>query len=114
MAGLYIMASLYFLAGLTHFRNPRIYQRIMPSWMPLHKFVVYFTGGWEMIASVLLLIGRTREFAAWSIIVLLILVFPANIQMAINFKKRQHKYYWMTLLRLPLQALLLWWAWLYT
>jgi len=109
-----VMAFLYLFAGLTHFKKPRMYERIMPSWLPWHRFFVYLTGVWEMMAAVLVLIPQTRIFAAWSIIVLLVVVFPANIQMARNFRRRKHRYYWATLLRLPLQLLLIWWAWLYT
>ncbi|RYY61780.1 MAG: DoxX family protein [Chitinophagaceae bacterium] len=112
--GLYLMSFLYLFAGLTHFRKPRMYERIMPPRLPWHRFFVYFTGAWEMISAVLLLVPRTRSFAAWSIIILLVLVFPANVQMAKNFKRKKNKYYWLALLRLPLQLLLIWWAWKYT
>ena len=111
---LYLMAFFYFFAGLTHFRKPRIYERIMPAWIPWHRFLVYFTGVWEMMAAVLLLFVQSRSAAAWSIIVLLLLVFPANLQMAENFRKKKYRYYWLALLRLPVQALLVWWAWQYT
>ncbi|RYY55836.1 MAG: DoxX family protein [Chitinophagaceae bacterium] len=111
---LYLMALLYLLAGLNHFRNTRMYERIMPPAIPWHRFFVYLTGVWEMIAAVLLLVTRTRAFAAWSIILLLVLVFPANVQMARDFKRKKNKYYWLAVLRLPLQVLLVWWAWQYT
>jgi uncharacterized membrane protein len=55
----------------------------------------------------------TRSIAAWLIIALLIAIFPANIQMSINFKRKNNPYFWITIVRLPLQLLLIWWAWLY-
>ena len=112
--GLYLMSFLYLFAGLTHFRKPQMYERIMPPRIPWKRFLVYFTGVWEMMAAVLLLVPLTRAFAAWSIIVLLVVVFPANLQMAKNFRRKKHKHYWLALLRLPLQGVLVWWAWKYT
>ncbi|MET0637581.1 MAG: DoxX family protein [Chitinophagaceae bacterium] len=112
--GICLMALLYLLAGLSHFLKPKMYEYIIPRWIPFRRFLVYFTGLWEMMAAVLLLVPVTRPVAAWSIIILLVLVFPANIKMAIDFKKKRHKYYWLTVLRLPVQVLLVWWAWMYT
>lgn len=63
-----------------------------------------------MVFALLLLPAATRRIAAWSIIVLLIAVFPANLQMAINYYNIHHPALWVALLRLPLQVVLVWWA----
>jgi len=52
--------------------------------------------------------------AAWALIALLILIFPANIQMMLIYRKKDHPYFWATVARLPLQLLLIYWAWCYT
>jgi len=45
---------------------------------------------------------------------LLIAVFPANIKMCVDYYNGHKPYFWLTVLRLPLQLVLVWWAWLYT
>ena len=110
----YVMGLLYFIAGVLHFRKPKPYVRIIPPAFPAPLFLVYFTGAWEMIAAVLLLLPGTQVFAAWGIIILLVLVFPANVQMAGIYKRKKSPWYWAMLLRLPMQAVLIWWAWQYT
>lgn len=111
---LYVMALLYIAAGANHFINPRFYTPIMPPWLPWHLELIYISGICEILFGALLIPPGTRIIAAWLIIALLIAVFPANIQMLINFQKVQHKYLWAAWLRLPLQAVLIWWAWIFT
>ncbi|MES1221727.1 MAG: DoxX family protein [Bacteroidota bacterium] len=110
----YIMGLFYILAGIYHFVRPKFYTRIMPSWIPLHLQIVYISGACEITLGLLLFPLVTRSVAAWGIIVLLIAIFPANIQMMLNFRRRKNPYLWITIVRLPLQVLLIWWAWLYT
>jgi uncharacterized membrane protein len=86
----------------------------MPPWMPWHETLVFLSGALEIILSLLLLYKPTRSFAAWGFIVLLIAIFPANIQMAINYHKNNHPMFLGSLLRLPVQFLLIGWAFIYT
>lgn len=111
---LYLMAIAYMLAGFNHFRNPRMYLRIMPSYLPWHQPSVLISGVLEILLGILLVFPATRVMAAWCLILLLIAVFPANIQMALNFYHKKSPYLWIAIARLPLQPLLIWWAWLYT
>lgn len=111
---LYIMSFLYILAGLNHFRSPGTYMRIMPRYLPWHLQLVYLSGVLEIIFGLMLLFPVSRVAGAWCIILLLIAVFPANIQMAADFYHKKNPYLWIALLRLPLQLVLIWWAWLYT
>ncbi|PZR40914.1 MAG: DoxX family protein [Azospira oryzae] len=111
---LYVMAFLYLAAGINHFVNPGWYLKIIPSWIPFHKAVNYLSGVCEIVFAIMLLPMATRSAAAWLIIALLIAVLPANIQMSINFWKKKHRYFWITLVRIPFQLVLMAWAWLYT
>jgi uncharacterized membrane protein len=111
---LYLMAVLYMAAGMNHFWHPQMYLRIMPPWLPAPKFLVDLTGIMEVVFGLLLLFPKTQVFAAWGIIALLVLVFPANVQMTINYAKHHHPQLWITIVRLPLQFLLMWWAYQYT
>jgi len=111
---LYIMVVAYIIAGCFHFIYPTFYRRMMPKWMPWHMPVVYISGLCEIILAILLLPLSTRNAAAWGLIILLIIIFPANIQMMLNFQRKKNPYLWVTILRLPLQLILIWWAWQYT
>ena len=111
---LYLMAAAYVVAGLNHFFNPRFYVRIMPAWLPWHTQLVAISGLCEIAGGLMLLLPATRVAGAWFLIAILIAVFPANIQMTVNFAQRHNPYLWVTILRLPLQLVLIWWAWLYT
>jgi uncharacterized membrane protein len=108
------MAALYFIAGINHLLHPQGYMNIMPPYIPFPKELVFLSGLVEIGCALLLLPSFSRKPAAWGIILLLIAVFPANIQMAINFYKENNSYLWLTLLRLPLQVLLLGWAYRFT
>ncbi len=111
---LYLMAALYFIAGINHFIHPKAYMRIMPPWIPFPKELVFISGAVEIACALLLLPSFSRRIAAWGIILLLIAVFPANIQMSLNYYRESNPYLWLTLLRLPLQILLIWWAYRFT
>ena len=107
---LYVMIVFYIAAGINHFWHPEPYVGIMPSWIPWHKELVIISGICEILLGFLLLFSATRRFAAWGIILLLIGVFPANIQMLINFSNESNPDLWVAIIRLPLQLLLIWWA----
>ena len=111
---LYIMAALYILAGLNHFVNPLMYVKILPPRFPNPNLIVTVSGICEILFAFFLLPVVTRPFAAWALILFLIAVFPANLQMTINYLKTDRPGLWLTILRLPLQLLLIYWAWLYT
>ena len=86
----------------------------MPPWLPAHLRLVQISGVIEIMLGALLLVPKSRTMAAWGIIILLIAVFPANIQMLINYERENNSNTWIAVLRLPLQILLIWMAWLFT
>ena len=111
---LYMMAVLYVTAGINHLVHPEFYLPIMPPYIPYPQAMVLISGLCEIGLGVLLLPAATRSLAAWGVIALLIAVFPANIQMAVDWHRDHNPLLWVALLRLPLQFVLIWWAWLYT
>ncbi len=114
LVALYTMAILYVAAGMYHFIKPQGYVKIMPPWLPWHLQLVYISGVAEIVLGALLFPVATRSLAAWGIIALLIAVFPANIQMTLNYFHYNNPAKWLTVARLPVQLLLIWWAWVYT
>ena len=111
---LYVMIAAYILAGVNHFINPGLYISIMPPWLPWHRELVILSGICEILFAVLMIFPSTRRLGAWCIILLLLAVFPANIQMMINFIREDNKDLWITVIRLPIQILLIWWAYIFT
>lgn len=109
-----IMAAFYVLAGVNHFINPVFYKKIMPPGLPWHYPLIYMSGVGEIILGVLLIPQQSRKWAAWGIILLLVAVFPANVQMMLNFRDQQNPNLWLAILRLPLQLLLIGWAYKFT
>jgi uncharacterized membrane protein len=110
----YSFALLFILGGLYHFVNPALYLRMMPSYLPWHLFLVYLSGFFEAALGLLLLVPKYARLAAWGLIALLVAVFPANVQMALNpqlFPDIPPLVLW---LRLPLQAVLIFCAYLLT
>ncbi len=109
-----VLAVLMVGAGLNHFRAPRMYERIMPPYLPWHGPLVFWSGVAEVLLGVGLLIPQTSRLAAWGLIALFIAVFPANLYMVQHperFRKIPRALLW---LRLPLQGVLIFWAWQYT
>lgn len=106
----FLFALFFILGGLNHFRSPAIYLRMMPPYLPLHRELVFLSGIAEVVLGILLLIPRTSVMAAWGLIALLVAIFPANLQMALHpeaFPGLSPVALW---LRLPLQGLLIAWA----
>ncbi|MVO07644.1 DoxX family protein [Flavobacterium sp. TP390] len=109
----YMMGLLYILAGLNHFRQPRLYLKIIPPYFKNPKLLNQLSGLTEIILGILVCIEPTSIFAAWGIIILLIAVFPANYYMYQNENASLGLPKWLRLLRLPLQLILIYWAYSY-
>ena len=108
---MFLAAAFYVFAGVQHFRDPEFYLKIIPPKLPLREVAVYLSGVAEIAGGLGLLVPALRRAAAWGLVALLIVVFPANVYMAIyNIQATSWTVpSWLLWLRLPLQALLIWW-----
>ncbi len=109
-ASLLLMAHFYILAGINHFLNPQFYLRIMPPYLPLHRELVLLSGLVEVLLGAYLLVPAWRRWAAWGTIALLVAVFPANVYQLQAGGAGMDVPLWALWLRLPIQALLIAWA----
>ena len=123
----YVFALFFVAAGIRHFTNPDFYLKIMPPYIPLHLEMVYLSGIAEIllgamlvfsdVAQILLgarpMFSELQRLAGWGLILLLIAVFPANIY-AYQHQELLPAPPLVHLLRLPLQGLLILWAYWYT
>ncbi len=110
-----LLALLMVTAGVFHFLRPSVFASIVPKYLPWPLALVYISGVFEILGGIGLMIPLTSRWAAWGLIALFVAVFPANINMAVNTIAIQGETYpvasWV---RLPLQAVLIVWAWWYT
>ncbi len=110
----WIFGILFVAAGIGHFVAPGFYMKIMPPYLPLHRELVLISGVAEVALGLLLLVPKTSRFAAWGLIALLVAVFPANIYVYQNRESFPQLPSFAHLLRLPMQAVLILWAYVYT
>jgi len=110
----YLLGILFVLGGIAHFTKTEFYLKAMPNYFPFHEFFVYASGVLEIILGVLLLINKTTRKAAIGIIILLITVFPANINMYLNSVDFPGMTETELLIRLPIQLIIIAWAYVYT
>lgn len=104
---IYFMSISYTYVGIRHFIDPDFFLAIMPNYLPYHLEFVYLSGIAEISFGILLFFKKTRTFAAYGLIILLVCVFPANIhlveselsQSILGATKSQ------TIIRLPFQIL---------
>ena len=109
-----LFAILFISAGVLHFTNPEFFVRIVPPVLPAPLFLVYLSGVFEIGLGILLLVPKFSRLAAFGLIALLIAVFPANIYMALNPQNFADYNPLMLYLRLPIQFLLIAWAYWFT
>jgi len=107
-----VLSVFFILAGLNHFITPGVYLQMMPPYLPWPGGLIEISGVAEIAGGLGILYPPLRSAAAWGLILLLIAVFPANIQAAISGmslggKPISHS---ILLIRLPLQLLLIYWV----
>ena len=84
---------------------------MIPEPLPRGLWVVYLTGVLEIAGAIGLLIPRFRRIAAICLVLLLLAMFPANVNAALNgipLRGRAPTSLW---LRLPMQVLFIWMLW---
>ena len=108
------MAFVYFIAGLNHFRNPRLYLKIIPPYFPNPKLLNQISGLAEILLGIGLCIPVLSSYSAWGVIALLIAIFPTHLYMYLDEKARMGLPKWVLVLRMPLQLVLIFWAYQYT
>jgi uncharacterized membrane protein len=115
-----LFAGLFVTAGITHFVTPAPFVAIVPPALPAKALLVYVSGALEILLGVLLLVPKTSRLAAWGLFALLLAIYPANIYMAVSggltHPDLPESFSNPVLAwgRLPVQFVLLYWAWRYT
>jgi uncharacterized membrane protein len=114
------MAIMLLITGAGHFIVPGPVDQLVPSFLPGDpRFWTYLSGVAEIVIALMLLAPLDKKIAgksirlwgAYSAFLLFIAVFPANINMAIQWSSRDMPEPLFAYARLPLQLGLFYWAW---
>ncbi len=70
--------------GAWHFTSPRGFESIVPRFLGSPAFWVRLSGVGELACAVGLLVPKSRRAAGWASAGLFVVVFPANIVMAVH------------------------------
>ena len=107
-----LLAAFFVGAGVNHFLTPRFYEAIVPP--PLQKEakrVVQVSGVAEVLGGLGVLFPLTRRLSGVGLVALLAAVFPANLYMLKEPERFKKIPRWALVARLPLQPLMMLWAW---
>lgn len=104
------MATIFGGIGLLHFVRPEQFDAIIPDAIPAKRELTYASGVVE-VAGAAALVVRPSRTVGWALVALLVAVFPANVNQAVNqvaipgMPTPPRAALWA---RLPLQALMIW------
>ena len=98
-----LLAGLFTVSGTVHLVAPRVFEPLVPRWLPAHRQVVLVSGVAELVCAAGLLLPATCRVSAVASAALLVGVFPGNLQMVADARGRSRAYQVATLVRLPLQ-----------
>ncbi len=98
------LAGLFAVSGTVHLVRPKVYEPIVPSWVPAPHEVVLASGVAELLLALGLVLPPTRKLSGWGSAGLLVGVYPANIKMAMDAAKGDNKPLLVAAIaRLPMQ-----------
>ena len=114
------MAIMLLITGAGHFIVPGPVDQLVPPFLPGDpRFWTYLSGVAEIVIALMLLAPLDKKVAgksirlwgSYSAFLLFLAVFPANINMAIQWSSRDMPEPLLAYARLPLQLGLFYWAW---
>jgi uncharacterized membrane protein len=106
-----VLGATFLATGALHFLRPRVYEAIVPRYLPAHRALVYASGVAEIAGGAGVLHPRTARPAGWWLVATLLAIFPANVEMAVHaerFRRIPEPLLWA---RLPLQGVLIALVW---
>ncbi len=107
-----LLAAFFVAAGVNHFVNPRFYEAIVPPSLRHEKRrIVQISGIAELAGGIGVMVPSLRRLSGVALIALLAAVFPANMYMAREPEEFENVPRWALYARLPLQPLMMIWAW---
>jgi uncharacterized membrane protein len=113
-AGLGALAIMFLVTSTAHFNGMKHdLAAMMPEPLPDGLWIIHLTGIFEIAGAIGLLVPRTRRLAGIGLVLLLIAVFPANVNAALNGLPLGGEPPTPLWLRTPMQLLfigMVWWT----
>lgn len=111
--GRWALAMFFVAAGINHFVFPATYAGMVPDWVPWMGAAVFWSGVAEVVGGVGVLVPALRRAAGWGLIAVLVAVFPANVDAAVNGMELFGGPVpgWVLWVRLPVQGVFIAWVW---
>lgn len=110
LAALLGIAAFFVAGGLGHLLLAHFFVAIMPGYVPAPRLMVAISGACELAGAAGILWQRTRRWAGIGLLVLVVAVFPANLNMALHPSNFPAFDRWLLVVRLPLQLVILAWV----
>jgi uncharacterized membrane protein len=111
----WLLGLTFLAAGVPHFTHPEIYLPLMPPYLPWHRELIFIGGVFEMLGGAVVLWPnqKIQRLAGICLVAWLAAIFPANLHMALNDPLVLGRHFSAAVRwgRLPLQLVLMAWAW---
>lgn len=105
-------AALFAGAGLLHFIRPAPFDSLVPPQLPgTRRFYTYASGAAELATAGLLAVPRTRRWGGLATSALMLAVWPGNLYMAWQWRRKPWYLQAVSLGRVPLQVPLIRGGW---
>jgi uncharacterized membrane protein len=105
------LSALLGFAGVAHFANPGFFDEIVPHALPgPPRAWTYVSGLAELACAAAVARPSTRRTGGLAAALVFVAVFPANVQMAVDWRSRAAPERAAAYARLPLQIPLVLWA----
>lgn len=113
-AGRIALVLTFLFTGATHFSGVKNdYAAMIPSPFPKSLWLIYLTGVLQIAGAIGLLLARVRKVAGVCLIVLLVALFPANVNAALNdipFRGQAPTSLWLRALIQLFFVAMIWWS----
>lgn len=83
-ASLLLLCGMFVGVGTLHFVHPHTFDEMVPPALGNARAWTYASGAAELTGAALLALPRTRRVGGWWSVVLLLAVFPGNVQAALD------------------------------
>jgi uncharacterized membrane protein len=110
----YAMGIAFVGVGISHLLMPQFMIIYLPEVVPMREAIVYISGIIEIAGGLALIAGRYRQQIGLALAAYLLLILPGNIYVAVAGIPEptlgSPVAWWLPWLRLPFQAVFIWWA----
>lgn len=99
-----ILIGSFVVSGIVHLVKPDVYEPLMPSWVPMHREVIIYSGVAELALAAGMALPPTRKLAGLASAGLLAGVYVGNLKMAADAAKTDNTAFKVAAFgRLPMQ-----------